>query len=312
MSYGKVYEEYWDGEKIAALSDRAALLGLFLITGPHRNAIGCFRIGVGAISDIPRFGAWGIEGVCEALSDMSRTGFIVRDEASGWTLIVNALRKDPIRSAKVAIHALMLANRVPHNTNVYQELKEILELQLDHFSDTLSDREGWPMGTPIDTPSIPIRSPLPLTTNLKPEPEPQTSAAGAADFEIWYAAYPRHVARGAAEKAYRAARKKADAETLLAGIEVYRRTKPDYADWKHPATWLSGKCWLDESTSASNGQDTGPYQGEHNDDLHTDWRRLMRWQENGEWYDDWGPKPGEPGCLIAAEVMAEYGNGGAV
>ncbi len=133
-----------------------------------------------------------------------------------------------------------------------------------------------------------------------------------ADFKTWYAAYPRHVAPDAAERAYRKARKKASAETLLAGVDFYRETKPDYADWRYPATWLNGGGWKDEASTgvAANGQDTGPYLGEHNDDLRTDYRRLMRWQESGEWMFDWGPKPGEPGCQIAAEVMAKYGDGG--
>ena len=145
---------------------------------------------------------------------------------------------------------------------------------------------------------------------LREKKEPPNPPGGVdADFDIWYAAYPRHVARGAAEKAYRGARKIANAETLLAGIETYHRTKPDYADWKHPATWLSGKCWLDEAggPNAGNGADQGPYLIEGEEDLRTDYRRLMRWQANGEWMDHWGPKPGEPDCLIAAEVMALYG-----
>ena len=59
--------------------------------------------------------------------------------------------------------------------------------------------------------------------------------------------------------------------------------------------------------NAGNGQDQGPYLTEGEEDLRTDYRRLMRWQDNGEWMDFWGPKPGEDGCQIAAEVMAKYG-----
>ena len=55
MSYGKVHDVFWDSDTIDSLSDQAALLGLFLISGPHRNAIGCFKLGIGAITDIPRF-----------------------------------------------------------------------------------------------------------------------------------------------------------------------------------------------------------------------------------------------------------------
>lgn len=70
-----------------------------------------------------------------------------------------------------------------------------------------------------------------------------------ADFDAWYEAYPRKVARPAAFKAYLKARKKADAATLLAGIEAYRKRKPDYADWAYPATWLNSERWLDQPDS---------------------------------------------------------------
>lgn len=75
-----------------------------------------------------------------------------------------------------------------------------------------------------------------------------------ADFDIWYQAYPRKVAPPLALKAYLKARKKADAATLLAGIERYRKLKPDYADWAHPATWLNEERWLDQPDALpSNG-----------------------------------------------------------
>lgn len=83
------------------------------------------------------------------------------------------------------------------------------------------------------------------------------------DFECWYARYPRRTARGAALKAYRVARQKASAETLLAGVERYLALKPDYADWMQPASWLNAERWLDEPdqrqakpTNGANGHDT--------------------------------------------------------
>lgn len=163
MSYGKVHDAYWDSERIASLSDRAALLGLFLITGDHRNAIGCFRLGVGAITDIDRFGEWGIEGVLGALSEMAGCGFIVRDDRSGWTLITKHLEKDPIKGPKAAIHALSLLERVPQNSAVYQPLVARLLPQLQENDKALQGKPGWP----IKGVSVPKRSPEP-----SPEPEP--------------------------------------------------------------------------------------------------------------------------------------------
>lgn len=186
MSYAKFHDAYWDGEKIAPLSDRACLLGAFLITGKHRNAIGCFRLGIGAITDETRFGKWGTEGVSKALQEMVETGFIVRDQATGWTLITNYLNKDPIKGSKAAIHAANLAHQVPVGSPVYQRLREVLEPQLREEEKALSKVEGWPMRAPSDGASKgdgnPKRSPNPIPGPIPPpapEPIPGPGAAAA-------------------------------------------------------------------------------------------------------------------------------------
>lgn len=67
-----------------------------------------------------------------------------------------------------------------------------------------------------------------------------------ADFKVWYAKYPSKVAPRKAEAAYLWARRRgASAEDLLAGVDRYMETKPDYHDWANPAAWLNGDRWLD-------------------------------------------------------------------
>ena len=100
-----------------------------------------------------------------------------------------------------------------------------------------------------------------LTTNYQPPTinQKEEKAPQGAEFAAWYAAYPRKVARAKAEKAYAVARQKASADDLLRGIERYRQCKPAYADWKHPATWLNGECWLDDwAEPQAEGHDDGP------------------------------------------------------
>lgn len=66
------------------------------------------------------------------------------------------------------------------------------------------------------------------------------------DFEQFWQAYPRRVARLAAEKAFMKARKRATLQELLDGIARYKAGKPDYADYCYPATWLNAGRWMDE------------------------------------------------------------------
>jgi hypothetical protein len=70
------------------------------------------------------------------------------------------------------------------------------------------------------------------------------------NFETFYRQYPKHVAKAAALKAYRAVITKglATPEELLAGAMRYaaERSGQDARFTKHPATWLHGGCWADE------------------------------------------------------------------
>lgn len=70
-------------------------------------------------------------------------------------------------------------------------------------------------------------------------------------FALWYAEYPRKVARGAALIAYRKAlRKVAEdpqiaAAVLLDGLRRHRfNADPQYRP--HPSTWLNGERWADD------------------------------------------------------------------
>lgn len=71
-----------------------------------------------------------------------------------------------------------------------------------------------------------------------------------AEFLIWYAAFPRHTGKLAAEKSYLRARKMATAEELIDGIEAYKRAKHPDADVCHPATFLNQGRWMDEAPPA--------------------------------------------------------------
>ena len=72
-------------------------------------------------------------------------------------------------------------------------------------------------------------------------------------FATWYAAYPKKVGKGAAERAFKAALKKTDLETLTAGRDRYiaatRDTDPKFI--ANPATWLNGERWADETPDTS-------------------------------------------------------------
>jgi hypothetical protein len=71
-----------------------------------------------------------------------------------------------------------------------------------------------------------------------------------ADFEKFYRQYPKHVAKAAALKAYRAviSKRLATPAQLLNGALRYaaERSNQDPKYTKHASTWLTGGCWDDE------------------------------------------------------------------
>lgn len=67
------------------------------------------------------------------------------------------------------------------------------------------------------------------------------------EFEEFWRAFPRRVGKLAARAVYGRVRKSGiSQEELLDGVTAYIATKPAYADWCHPRTWLSQGRWLDE------------------------------------------------------------------
>lgn len=98
------------------------------------------------------------------------------------------------------------------------------------------DPDPVPKGSSDEEPSPPPKRTAPKTTSADPQ------------FEEFYAAYPKHVGRRAAETAWRKVIRGADPELVIAGARRYATERqsenPQYT--KHPATWLNQGCWTDD------------------------------------------------------------------
>lgn len=74
----------------------------------------------------------------------------------------------------------------------------------------------------------------------------------------FWPAYPHKVFKGAALKAFRSARGKVSLQTILDGLERYKRSKPGDRAWRNPATFLNGEGWADEPAEAGGKPSSGP------------------------------------------------------
>lgn len=94
-----------------------------------------------------------------------------------------------------------------------------------------------------------------------PEPEalPPLDANGRAgihaEFDQFMDAYPEKIGRKAASVVWPEARRSADLQTILDGLEHYVRNKPPDRNWMSPATFLENERWTDRyAERSSNGQ----------------------------------------------------------
>lgn len=49
--YGLVSSQFWITPDLQSISSDAKLLGVYLLTSPHTNMLGCFRLPIGYISE---------------------------------------------------------------------------------------------------------------------------------------------------------------------------------------------------------------------------------------------------------------------
>lgn len=88
-----------------------------------------------------------------------------------------------------------------------------------------------------------------VTKNAPRAPRPAVWVAAATidAFELWWAEYPRKIAKGAARTAYERALKKTGAEVLLDAAKVFARktTLKEQEFLPYPATWLNQERFIE-------------------------------------------------------------------
>ncbi len=177
------------------------------------------------------------------------------------------------------------------NVSASRNNNDLGRATVEHIEQTILEKK--------DSPSKPVSQPPPLA--IASETRPHKSIQK--EFEQFYQAFPRHVGRGDAERAYWRSRKLASADQILDGARRYANARrgEDQKFTKHPATWLNGKGWLDE---------IGGSPPQPQADLQTWIRRLELFHHGddelalsaGYWGSLWGPPPARPGCLVPAEA----------
>ena len=140
-----------------------------------------------------------------------------------------------------------------------------------------------------------------IRNNILPPPNP-------AGFDDWYSIYPRKKEPQAAKKAFA----KVLASGLIALPVLIERTREFAATWAnepkerrkfipYPASWLNAGGYDDEPEGSAEPPPAPINPLSFTDDK---WRRCLKYfGETETWIDAWGPKPGEPGCLVPPHLI---------
>jgi hypothetical protein len=151
--YGRVYTSFWQSPEVRAMSEDARTLAFYLLTCPHANLIGCFRLPNAYAADDLQ---WPIERVREGFAELLASGFASRDEATQWVLIPKYIKWNAFENANVAIAAQKAFDQVPAI-----DIKSLLAKALLDFGAHLKE----PFAEALRTLLKPFANP-------EPEPEP--------------------------------------------------------------------------------------------------------------------------------------------
>lgn len=121
--YGVVRVRFWEWAKRKHLDAAEREVALYLLTSPHCNSLGCFRLPMAYLcDDLGREAAM----VVRAVARLREIGFLERDEASGWTWLVGYLQHNPIPNRNVGKAVEKQVDAVPVEVTFYGIMIEAL------------------------------------------------------------------------------------------------------------------------------------------------------------------------------------------
>lgn len=159
--YGQIQSSFWGDPDIRSLDDVSKLMAAYLLTSPHTNGLGCFRLPLGYLSDDLRKG---IETVSKGYAELYQTGFLSRCDETDFILIRNFLKWNPISNPKVAKARVKEFDLIPKKFRYYNDLCDEILKYGSHFDK--------PFLNHIERVSQTLSKQNPTQPNPNPYPEP--------------------------------------------------------------------------------------------------------------------------------------------
>lgn len=175
--YGKVYSTFWSSEDMRALSEDGRMLALYLMSCPHGNMLGCFRLPDGYVVEDMQ---WESGRVSKGFGELFEKGFSYRCERTFWVFIRKHLEWNIIENPNVGIAAGKLFDSLSAPEHVKALLVNALREHSPHFpSPKLTDFETStePYANPFDTLSKPVTVTVAVTVTEQEQDQKSPQSA---------------------------------------------------------------------------------------------------------------------------------------
>lgn len=231
--YRNFYAHFWNDPKVRKLPPGAKLLFSYLFTNSHSHIAGIYYL---PIMYIAKETGLKEKDITEWLNLFSRDKLAFYDFDREVILVLNMFK-----------HQARGAKNIQSAANHLSTLHEtpLIVLFLEHYK-----RFSIPYRYPIDTLSDVENNTNPLSVTVSVSDTVSDSNRGivkgdSIDFDEFWKSYPKHIAKLAAQKAW----KKLKPEEKISAIDALKKY-PFGTDLKfvpNPATWLNGGRWNDEN-----------------------------------------------------------------
>ena len=123
--FAKFGTGFWTSPAIQALSIEAKLLAAYLISGPHSNQAGIYRIPDGYVSEDIGMGS---ETLSKGFAELRVRGFATRCERTKWVIVHKAMQHTPPDNVNQAKHIANLIEQVPAGASIWPAISEAVSL----------------------------------------------------------------------------------------------------------------------------------------------------------------------------------------
>lgn len=139
--YSRVMSRFWGDEKVLVWDDDMKLLALYILTCPHGNMLGCFRLPKLYICEDLR---WDAKRLDKPFAKLLEEEFMKYDEEARSILIKNYLIHNPIENENQAKAAVKKLKELP-KSQLLSDLKLFIERLDKPFLELLAKQIGEPV-----------------------------------------------------------------------------------------------------------------------------------------------------------------------